>query len=113
MRTLVVLLFFCGLLLGYKQALIPAWLIVLYSSLSIFTFVVFAIDKRAAIKDKWRVEEFSLYFFSVLGGWPGALLAQQLLHHKNKKRSFRAFLVTCIMINLAFYGDLINNVLAL
>ena len=100
MRIFVVALFFSGLLLAYKQALIPEWLIVLYVSLSLFTFIVYAVDKRAAIKDKWRVEEFSLHLFAVLGGWPGAMLAQQLLHHKSKKRSFRAFLWGCTVINI-------------
>ena len=86
--------------MAYKQALIPEWLLVLYASLSIFTFVIYAVDKRAAIKNNWRVEEFSLHLFAVLGGWPGAILAQQLLHHKSKKRSFRAFLLGCTVVNI-------------
>jgi uncharacterized membrane protein YsdA (DUF1294 family) len=38
-----------------------------------------------------------LQFASLVGGWPGALLAQGLLRHKSKKASFQvAFWMTVV-----------------
>lgn len=47
-------------------------------------------DKRASIKKTWRVSEYNLHTLEFLGGWTGALLAQKLLRHKTKKKSYRA-----------------------
>ncbi|MDC8787188.1 DUF1294 domain-containing protein [Roseateles koreensis] len=61
----------------------------LYMALSLATFVVYAGDKRAARRGEWRVSEGTLHGLALAGGWPGALLAQQMLRHKSSKASFR------------------------
>ena len=50
-----------------------------YIGLSLLTFLAYAVDKSAAINGRWRTPEKTLHLLSVSGGWPGALLAQQLL----------------------------------
>ena len=60
-----------------------------YVLLSMITFIAYAIDKSAAQAGRWRTAEASLHLLALLGGWPGALLAQQTLRHKSKKGSFR------------------------
>jgi len=40
--------------------------------------LLYGIDKSAAKKEKRRVSEAKLHILSLLGGWPGALLAQQM-----------------------------------
>ncbi|GIU41255.1 hypothetical protein TUM3794_21530 [Shewanella colwelliana] len=69
--------------------------------LSLTAFTTFAIDKRAAQLNRRRISERSLQILSLLGGWPGALLAQQTLRHKSQKRSFRIGLWLAVMINSA------------
>ena len=59
-----------------------------YIGMSLTTFLVYALDKSAAIQGRWRISESTLHFLGLLCGWPGALLAQQFLRHKSSKRVF-------------------------
>lgn len=45
-------------------------------------------DKRSALAKEWRVAESTLQATALLGGWPGALVAQQRFRHKTRKASF-------------------------
>jgi uncharacterized membrane protein YsdA (DUF1294 family) len=74
---------------------------VLYAGLSAVTFVVYAVDKRAARAGGQRVAESTLHLVAVAGGWPGALLAQQSLRHKTVKRSFRRVFWVTVAANIA------------
>ena len=60
-----------------------------YSAMSMATFIVYALDKRAAQRGDWRVAENTLHALALACGWPGALLAQELLRHKSAKPAFR------------------------
>ena len=46
-------------------------------------------DKDRAVSSGWRVPESSLHLAELLGGWPGALLAQRRLRHKCSKTSYQ------------------------
>lgn len=82
---------------------IPFWVFGLYVAASIATFVAYAADKSAAANGSWRTPESTLHSLSILGGWPGALVAQQFLRHKSTKQAFRR----------AFWGTVMLNVIAL
>jgi len=76
----------------------PVFIFFAYLAASLITFIAYAIDKSAAQMGRWRTGEGTLHLFALLGGWPGALIAQQTLRHKTKKTSFRvAFWLTVIM----------------
>ena len=53
--------------------------------MSLLTLVVYAWDKRQAIRGGWRVPEARLHLLELCGGWPGALVARQWLRHKTQK----------------------------
>jgi uncharacterized membrane protein YsdA (DUF1294 family) len=53
------------------------------------TFLAYACDKHAARKHRPRVRERTLHIMALIGGSPGALIAQQVLRHKTAKRSFQ------------------------
>ncbi|TXK17629.1 cold shock and DUF1294 domain-containing protein [Homoserinibacter sp. GY 40078] len=82
---------------------LPLWVGVLYGGMSAVTFLAYALDKRAAVAEGWRIAEGSLLALGLAGGWPGAILAQQLFRHKTVKASFQAvFWVTVVVNVLAF-----------
>ncbi|MDK9706272.1 MAG: DUF1294 domain-containing protein [Desulforhopalus sp.] len=98
--SLSVLFFFC---IGYfviSKQLAPVILIA-YLLLSIFTFVLYWWDKRKAQNDQRRTPEKILHFFSMIGGWPGALIAQRWLHHKSRKVSFQVVFYLTVLLNVS------------
>jgi uncharacterized membrane protein YsdA (DUF1294 family) len=58
--------------------------------MSIVTLAVYASDKRASSRGRRRMPENTLHAMALLGGWPGALLGQQLFRHKRRKLTFQA-----------------------
>jgi uncharacterized membrane protein YsdA (DUF1294 family)/cold shock CspA family protein len=77
---------------------IPTIIFALYLGASLIAFAAYALDKSAAKNDQWRTPESTLHLFGIIGGWPGALVAQRLLRHKSKKQSFQfTFWVTVIL----------------
>jgi uncharacterized membrane protein YsdA (DUF1294 family)/cold shock CspA family protein len=63
---------------------------------SAITYGMYAHDKARAISSGWRVKESALHLAELLGGWPGALLAQRRLRHKCSKGSYQ-FVFWCIV----------------
>jgi uncharacterized membrane protein YsdA (DUF1294 family)/cold shock CspA family protein len=79
----------------------PLVMALLYLAASLITFFAYARDKSAAQNGRWRIAESTLHLLAVAGGWPGALLAQQLLRHKSRKAEFRAAFWGTVLINIA------------
>lgn len=62
----------------------------LYAEASLMTYWLYKTDKDAAIAGHGnRLAEESLQLFALIGGWPGAYVAQRTLAHKRSKLSFR------------------------
>jgi uncharacterized membrane protein YsdA (DUF1294 family) len=61
----------------------------------------YAFDKSKAVKGEWRTQESTLHLFSLLGGWPGAWIAQVSFSHKINKTSFMVAFFFCVLVNLA------------
>ena len=58
--------------------------------MSVVAFALYAADKRRAARRQWRISEATLHLVELLGGWPGALVAQHALRHKRQKRRYLA-----------------------
>lgn len=72
-------------LVGTNFAWALAGWVLLASSI---TYGLYAWDKRRAQRDEWRISEKVLHLWEMLGGWPGAFLAQRRLRHKSAKLSY-------------------------
>jgi uncharacterized membrane protein YsdA (DUF1294 family) len=53
------------------------------------TFWTYARDKKRAEAGEWRVPEAQLHLLELLGGFPGAWVAQRCLRHKTSKVSYQ------------------------
>ncbi|HEX5461488.1 MAG TPA: DUF1294 domain-containing protein [Steroidobacteraceae bacterium] len=88
---------------------LPPAVIAIYAVVSILTFLVYWWDKAAARHDRWRVKESSLLLLGLAGGWPGAVVAQRVLHHKTRKSSFQAAFWGTVIINSVGVGWLLTD----
>ncbi len=82
---------------------IPRWVPILYGAASLICYVTYQADKSAARRGRWRTSESTLHFLALIGGWPGAIVAQQFLRHKTTKASFRATFWVTVLANVALF----------
>lgn len=99
--TLLAVFFLCVIGASAIIGRLPVIIGIEYATLSLVTFVAYALDKSAAQRGAWRTSEGALHMLGLAGGWPGALIAQQTLRHKSKKMSFRIVFWATVMINCA------------
>jgi len=76
-------------LIGPLLGLAAAWLVLV----NFAGFVLFAHDKRAAVRDRRRVPERVLLMTAALGASPAMLVATPMLRHKTRKQPFRGLLI--------------------
>lgn len=101
------LLFTCyAALLGYGvlTARIPHIALGVLLLLNLLTFFVYGFDKNAAETGRWRTAENTLHLLSLVGGWPGAWMAQRLFRHKVRKTSFMTGYWATVLVHLGAVG---------
>lgn len=104
----VVIAFAAAFALAYVVLDLPWWIPALYGVLSLVTFAAYGLDKRAARRSAPRTSEQNLLTLGALGGWPGALVAQQTFRHKTRKRSFRRAFWTTVVVNILVLAALLT-----
>ena len=87
---------------------LPSAVLVAYLLASCVAYVAYFLDKAASQKGRWRTPESTLHLFSVVGGWPGAMLAQRTLRHKTQKQSFQVLYWVTVVLNCAGLGWLLS-----
>lgn len=90
-----------GLAAATALGFIPFVLTAAYFVLSTVSYAMYALDKAAAGRDARRTPENSLHLADLLGGWPGALIAQRQFRHKTIKQPFQAVFWITVALNLA------------
>jgi uncharacterized membrane protein YsdA (DUF1294 family)/cold shock CspA family protein len=90
----------------------PYWVLFVYLGTSLLCILIYTLDKSAAALGRWRVSESALLLLGLAGGWPGAIVAQQLLRHKVKKRSFQAAFAGSVVVNILAFVFLTSPLLA-
>ncbi|EAT0341252.1 DUF1294 domain-containing protein [Salmonella enterica subsp. enterica serovar Oslo] len=67
---------------------------------NVLTLAIYGIDKTAARKTWRRVPESTLLVFGVVGGWPGAIVGQQLFSHKTQKQPFKTYFIVSVIVSI-------------
>ncbi|GAB6140780.1 hypothetical protein JCM14076_15090 [Methylosoma difficile] len=89
-----------GLSINTQRLLAACYLI-----MSVLCFFFYFLDKQNAETGGFRTPESSLHLLELLGGWPGGLLAQRLLRHKNRKTSYQIVFWLIAGLHIVFWID--------
>lgn len=101
----VLVVLWCGALVWARLVEgLPLWVLGAYGAASLLCFVAYWKDKRAAVANRWRTPESTLLLLGLVGGWPGAVVAQQTLRHKTVKRSFQSAFWVTVVLHVAVAG---------
>jgi uncharacterized membrane protein YsdA (DUF1294 family) len=86
----------CGLV---ARGMLPLGILILYLAASLAAVIAYGVDKSAAQNGRWRTPESTLHVLALMGGWPGALIAQRVFRHKSRKLSFRVAFLATVALN--------------
>ncbi|SEJ45752.1 Uncharacterized membrane protein YsdA, DUF1294 family [Pseudomonas linyingensis] len=99
----------CALPLGGALRLLldlaQSWALLAYGGASLLVLVLYWHDKRSARQGQRRTPENTLHAVELLGGWPGALVAQQVFRHKTRKVSYQVVFWGIVALHQAFWFD--------
>lgn len=108
----VIVLFAIALVVvASSSGLEVVWLLLwlgIYTLFSLFAVFLYGRDKAAALNRERRTPEVALLMNSLLGGWPGALIAQQRLRHKTRKASFQVKFWLVVLLNISVVFTLVS-----
>ena len=107
---LFAMLFLLFVLASVLTGRLPVWVLLVYGLSSLAAFVAYRLDKSAANAGAWRTKEGTLHLLSMVGGWPGAMLAQRKLRHKTRKAAFQRAFWTTVVINVLLIIGLLSPV---
>ncbi|WP_323842338.1 MULTISPECIES: DUF1294 domain-containing protein [unclassified Moraxella] len=86
--------------------ILPISVPIIYLLSSLASYILYALDKKAAKYDEQRTPERSLHMWALFGGWIGGAFAQHCLRHKTQKTEFQLIFWLSIIANIAFMGYL-------
>lgn len=78
---------------------LPVWVFAAYGLASAAAVLTYAADKAAAGQRRQRTPESTLHLIALVGGWPGALVAQPAFRHKTIKQPFRTIFWITVVAN--------------
>jgi len=81
------------------------WTILLvYLLASAVTFIMYAVDKERARGSEFRIKEVHLHACELLGGWPGAFVAQRMFRHKWRKTEYMVVFWIIVLVHILLWG---------
>lgn len=96
--------FLIAIFLLSRAGHLPQVLPFIYAGTSVVTLFVYLSDKRRASARQWRTSENFLHGLEMIGGWPGALVAQRLFRHKTSKGSYQVTFWFIVLLHLGGLG---------
>jgi uncharacterized membrane protein YsdA (DUF1294 family) len=88
---------------------LPVEVVFAYVAMSVVAIALYPFDKAAAERGRRRTPENTWHMVALLGGWPGALLAQGLFRHKSSKAAFQAVFWMTVLGSWALLGWLLRS----
>lgn len=83
--------------------IITAKNIIIYLVLvNLLGFLIMYIDKRRAVKSRWRISEGTLFLFTWIGGGIGTILGMYKFRHKTQKKKFTIGMPVITLLELFF-----------
>ena len=67
--------------------------------MNVLAFFLYGIDKRRAVKDRWRIPEATLLGVALAGGSVGAWAGMQTFRHKTKHWKFKILVPLFILLH--------------
>ena len=84
--------------------------IIIYAVIiNLIGFFSMLIDKRRAIKNKWRIPEKTLFLFAILGGSIGSNAGMRLFRHKTKHWYFVYGMPVILIIQIVIISLLLGK----
>ena len=100
---LLVLPLFSVEYLPFQRWVVPA----VMAAASGVAWICYKSDKQRAESGRWRISEAHLHLVELLGGWPGAFLAQRKFRHKTRKGSFQSIFILIVVLHQLVAVDVI------
>lgn len=88
---------------------LPVTVTAVYIVASALAFVMYGMDKSAARNERSRTPENTLHLIGLCGGWPGALVAQDVFRHKSRKVEFQVVFWLGVVANIALAAWLLKS----
>ncbi len=77
--------------------------------MNLITFTAYGIDKRKAIKDRWRIPEKTLLLLGLMFGSVGRLAGMKFFHHKTHKWYFWLCTIGSLILHIVILYYIITN----
>jgi hypothetical protein len=75
-------------------------MIILFIILNTLAFLLMGLDKYLAVKNKYRISEFTLLSIAIIGGALGTFLGMKIFCHKTMHGKFKYGLPVLIIFNI-------------
>lgn len=72
--------------------------------INIVAFIAYGIDKRKAVKNRFRISEATLLSLALIGGSVGALFGMYAFRHKTKKWYFKFGVPMILLLQIGLIG---------
>ena len=79
---------------------------------NLITFIVFGIDKRKAVKGRWRIPEKTLLLMGLVFGSVGQLLGMKVFRHKTNKWYFWFCGMLALAVQIVIIYKIFTNCMA-
>jgi len=76
-------------------------------SINLIALLLYCVDKKRAIKRKYRIPEKYLFLVAIVGGSVGSILGIYLFRHKTKRYNFTLGIPLLLVMQIVLYYSFI------